>query len=507
MEVDNLPIDIHYNKLLDWLINRRHCLHQWQASAITIREKINNAIQDMPAVEEITKLLQGTYINYFHCLRIVEILKDTEANTKNIFGRYSSQRMKDWNEIVQLYEKDGIYLAEVAQLLTRNVNYEIPSLKKQIAKCKQTHDETIKKEAEYVTLENEFKQKYHAACKQMDIPGVRIKTELMALLNDLPSELDNVVKSTSNLSSAVEYCRSFVQFISGSSNHQSSSFRMLDHLMTKGNTTIYEWKNGEAPRRVEETPLDIEFEDEEEKSDQIDWGTEDLDLGNLESALDNITFEEGAIDFGDGDGGEIDWGDVESVDIQVEDGGDTIDIAVEEEPGVAKGNDALSILDDTETRNLFLDDLYELQAFFHQRLDDLNGHTDTICDIMFQSAPSELQLDVSAVEKMLARIDDVLQLINATKMQHMLTIRSFPRYVHRLAENMKQHMSQAEKYHQMQKLMVEKRDEMREEEKRMEPKVKLIRNKTLELKKQIESEISKKYKNRPVNIMGEINVI
>lgn len=33
-------------------------------------------------------------IHYFHCLRIVEILKGTEASTKNIFGRYSSQRMK-----------------------------------------------------------------------------------------------------------------------------------------------------------------------------------------------------------------------------------------------------------------------------------------------------------------------------------------------------------------------------------------------------------------------------
>lgn len=33
-------------------------------------------------------------IHYFHCQQIVEILKRTEASTKNIFGRYSSQRMK-----------------------------------------------------------------------------------------------------------------------------------------------------------------------------------------------------------------------------------------------------------------------------------------------------------------------------------------------------------------------------------------------------------------------------
>ena len=33
-------------------------------------------------------------INYFHCIRIVELLKVSESATKNIFGGYSSKRMK-----------------------------------------------------------------------------------------------------------------------------------------------------------------------------------------------------------------------------------------------------------------------------------------------------------------------------------------------------------------------------------------------------------------------------
>uniref|UniRef100_A0A8C0B8Y5 Uncharacterized protein n=1 Tax=Buteo japonicus TaxID=224669 RepID=A0A8C0B8Y5_9AVES len=47
--------------------------------------------------------LSNADLHYFHCLRIVEILKGTEASTKNLFGRYSSQRMKDlvggWNSL------------------------------------------------------------------------------------------------------------------------------------------------------------------------------------------------------------------------------------------------------------------------------------------------------------------------------------------------------------------------------------------------------------------------
>lgn len=52
-------------------------------------------------------------INYFHCLRIVELLKETESSTKNIFGTYSSKRMKDWLEILKLYDKGNIYLGKI----------------------------------------------------------------------------------------------------------------------------------------------------------------------------------------------------------------------------------------------------------------------------------------------------------------------------------------------------------------------------------------------------------
>ena len=39
-------------------------------------------------------------INYYHCLKIVDILKETEKDSKNLFGFYGSQRMKDWQEVV-----------------------------------------------------------------------------------------------------------------------------------------------------------------------------------------------------------------------------------------------------------------------------------------------------------------------------------------------------------------------------------------------------------------------
>jgi hypothetical protein len=43
--------------------------------------------------------------------------------------------MKDWQEIVDLYKKDKVFLAECAQILQRLVQYEIPSFRKSIQKA------------------------------------------------------------------------------------------------------------------------------------------------------------------------------------------------------------------------------------------------------------------------------------------------------------------------------------------------------------------------------------
>lgn len=45
---------------LDWLVSRRICPSDWQKDILTVRKNINNAIQDMPAIDEIAQMLAGT---------------------------------------------------------------------------------------------------------------------------------------------------------------------------------------------------------------------------------------------------------------------------------------------------------------------------------------------------------------------------------------------------------------------------------------------------------------
>lgn len=249
MEQD-IPIDIHSNKLLDWLISRRHCNKDWHINILKIREKINNAIQDMPAHDGIVKLLTGSHINYFHCLKIIEILKETEADSKNIFGRYGSQRMKDWQEIVQLYQKDNVYLAEAAQIMTRNINYEVPSLRKQIAKLEQLQNECTKKEKDYAKSENIANSEFNGSCKQLGISGKQIKRELIDLLDELPKIYEKVGENFKSLKPAKELYTAFCQHVAPK-EISFDCLAVLKYIIESGNTTTYEWTYGEKPVSIE----------------------------------------------------------------------------------------------------------------------------------------------------------------------------------------------------------------------------------------------------------------
>ncbi|KAK6046272.1 hypothetical protein COOONC_16224 [Cooperia oncophora] len=145
------------------------CRKDCRKMCLVIRGKIKTAILDMPESEEILQLLQGSYINYFHCQRIIEILRETEKDSKNFLGYYSSQRMKDWQEIESLYKRNNVYLAEAAQILQRLVQYEIPAQKKQITKAEQVLADSIKKEKDYGKQAEDGRKLYEKELQRIGI--------------------------------------------------------------------------------------------------------------------------------------------------------------------------------------------------------------------------------------------------------------------------------------------------------------------------------------------------
>lgn len=61
--------------------------------------------------------------------KIVDYLikEKIENDDKNLFGQYSSKRLKLLSEIIAAYQKENIHLAQAASLLTSFVNFDMYS--------------------------------------------------------------------------------------------------------------------------------------------------------------------------------------------------------------------------------------------------------------------------------------------------------------------------------------------------------------------------------------------
>uniref|UniRef100_A0A6I8N810 CDK5 regulatory subunit associated protein 3 n=1 Tax=Ornithorhynchus anatinus TaxID=9258 RepID=A0A6I8N810_ORNAN len=437
--------------------------------------------QQVPIDIQTSKLLD---IHYFHCLSIVDLLKGTEASTKNIFGRYSSQRMKDWQEIVALYEKDNTYLAELASLLVRNVNYEIPSLKKQISKCQQLQQDFSRKEEECQLGAADMRERFYSSCKQYGITGDNVRRELMALVEDLPSLLAEIGAGarTGVLGEAIDLYQACVGFVCESPSERVVP--MLRHVQERGNSTVYEWRTGKEPTTVErprpeEPPEPVE-------DDAIDWGS----FGTEPASAGAVATEAAGIDWGislepegeeaAGDG--IDWGDADSAVGQIT----VLEVGTHAPEGVAQGPDALTLLEWPETRSQFIDELMELEIFLSQRAVEMSEEADILSVSQFQLAPPSLQgLTKEKVVAMVSALQDLIGGLTSLRMQHLFMILASPRYVDRVTELLRQKLKQAELLALKKELMVQKRQEALREQAALEPKLDLLIDKTRELQKSV----------------------
>ncbi|TKC50614.1 hypothetical protein EI555_011547 [Monodon monoceros] len=412
----------------------------------------------MPESQEIAQLLSGSYIHYFHCLRI------------------------DWQEIVALYEKDNTYLVELSSLLVRNVTYEIPSLKKQIAKCQQLQQEYSRKEEEGQAGAAEMREQFYHSCKQYGITGDNVQRELLALVKDLPSQLAEIGAAAQSLGEAIDLYQACVGFVCESRTEQV--LPMLRFVQTRGNSTVYEWRTGTEPSVVERPHLEEPPEQVEE--DAIDWGDFGVEVAS-EGADSGISAQAAGIDWGislesdskEAGGGEIDWGD-DAAALQIT----VLEAGTQAPKGVARGPDALTLLEYPETRNQFIDELMELEIFLSQRAVEMSEEADILSVSQFQLAPAILQGQTKAkMVTMASALQDLIGQLTSLRMQHLFMILASPRYVDRVTELLQQKLKQSQLLALKKELMLQKQQEALREQAALEPKLDLLLEKTKELQK------------------------
>jgi len=181
---------------------------------------------------------------------------------------------------------------------------------------------------------------------------------------------------------------------------------------------------------------------------------------------------------------------------------------VKELAHVARGKEALTLLECEETRTQFLNELLELIGFLSQRINESKLDVDILSINLFQDAPQILQLtSVEELQKFLQQITSAHDRLTSTKMTYLCRILDSPRYVDRLADNLSKINSLSGKY-KRQIIQHEQRiEELGVEESAIHPQLQLAIAEAKEWKTLIEKDISQRYKNRPVHLLGSINTL
>ena len=467
------PIDIHCSKLIDWLVQHRHCKRDWGENLASIRRKIKSAIKDMPESDEIKQLLVGSKLDYIKSKKIVEILKKTEADSKNIFGYYSSQRMKDWQDIVYSYEKDCIYIAEAATDLIRETNYEVPGVRRIIQRLYKDKGDLEKERASRLRRQQQFNSEYQKMAQKYGIKGINVVGELQEQSNSLASVMSEIVDLSKELENGLSF---YVDQAKSITKQEPDKFlSTLHYVITKGNTTLYEMKFGEPPLRIEVeerpapssssggNPSDVEL-----TGDEIDFGEDAPSSSESSSGFVHVSGNEDDA-FQQSDKASCDSGDK-----------------------VARGDDAKAVLENRKTRNQYLNNCYELEAFFKQ-----------LC--------SESQVewtgnfDKKGASVCLIAIKRIIDIFSKEKNQVIFQMNDSPSFIDSVNEKFstksRQALDSLALAEQAQEKIMDVESRIRETELHLKQSIYLAK----EMQGKVEDSIRELYKGRQINIMGCVN--
>ncbi|TVU11424.1 hypothetical protein EJB05_45010 [Eragrostis curvula] len=539
-EIRNLPIDIAFARLQEWLVDRKRVPQDWRKRLAGIRARIAAAFPSLPRDLHPSLLaLEPEEIGYLEAKKIYSILLESNTESRNIFGRLTGTA-GEWESIVKAYEKDHVFLGEAAQIMVQNVNYDIPYQRKQMQKNQQQLAELDRREADIKRLAALSATRYVEACQELGLQGINVREELIESAKTLPSTFSKILEvlNSDPVSKAIEYYTAFVKechtedkgncdcvlhnlkqlqanppslHVSVCTEVESS---LKETSKSHGSTLTTEGQNDSAPA------FDIDW-DISVDANEIDW-----DIGAVDQPIEES-----------GDG----FGSYEIIDANIElAGSENYDVSVSDNPSANKESEICwdvsadsyeenaninnapaelgesqmldedrSQLLEKEYRNDILDDLLEVKSFLVQRLGEMgNADTSSLQHQVQAVSPFVLQQYApDTLENMLVEISAAITLLTNQKTLDLIMILNSKRFLDRLVSSLEEKKHHEVKLREGLGDLSVKRMELQNALSSSWPKQEAAITKTRELKKLCETTLSSVFDGRPVHIIGEINTL
>jgi len=217
MADDDLPIDVHYDKLIDWLVDRKKVAKDWRKKLAGVHAKLSELARELPGtltrahglgVPDASLVESGTgdppRWDYFRAVLVRDRIvagadlrvsdaddekpasandanasdteerthandaKETEKEkekekTRGLFGRLTG-KAKAWDDVVRAYEKDALHLPECGATMTRATDHETPFRRRENAKLAKQLVDSGRRETELRRSAVAAKEKFASLC-------------------------------------------------------------------------------------------------------------------------------------------------------------------------------------------------------------------------------------------------------------------------------------------------------------------------------------------------------
>lgn len=561
----DLPIDVNYAKLVEWLADRNQLPADWRKRLRLIQAKA----AELPSPDKGGDA--DPPLDYFTARAERDHLAETAE--RNLLGQLKGAA-GSWQQVVSAYEKGGVWLGEAAMTLTRNVDFEVPALRKAAARAQQQLVDLQRRREEYLHSASTAAAAYTQECRDLGIEGRNVEAELRGLGGALSEQLSAAVGGcgAAGVAEALRYYAAFTAYAhalpdSGGSGSAGAA-EVLPSLraVQAGEVppgTVLEPPAGEEtgqagvhaqqgagssgggggdPTAPAEISWDIDLSaaakdagDSSAASEQtaapagISW---DIDMAAADSAAaDSETADTAAatVDWdvemdGAGAGDDagsgmqpttIDW------DLSVDDSGtgeqQTGDSggasstaaagagAAESDRGGAAADPLVAaLMDSSDARARLMDDLHELQAFLTQRSAQLASGAG---EALSASAPEAVQVvGESAVGEQLAAVEGAIAALAAERLKQLLLVRGSRQHRARLARHLQQAAAKEAKFQQAAEETAAKRVEMQRRLMGYAPKLAALLRRTAMIQREVEAALSAA-NGRAINVIGEINTV
>lgn len=169
-----------------------------------------------------------------------------------------------------------------------------------------------------------------------------------------------------------------------------------------------------------------------------------------------------------------------------------------------------SVFSNDETRNIFMDNMVELESFVDCRIQDkidAENALNSVDSEIFKSASKVLQtMSMDQLKRFQKSVKHVVGLLGNDRLKQLLLIKTSKRYRERLARSLRQRIEAIGQLQHNLKSVEEKRREQVSIMEATQPEMDRLVRETIEIQDFLQSRLSEMVK-RPVHIFGEINTL